>query len=70
MVKITSNDLLSSPRALEMVVEFLNEVAEQIPEKPDYWNSCGQCDRNINTVEDIIFEAQVEWRKKNELSTM
>ena len=28
----------------------------QIPEKPDYWCSCGQCERNIDRVDDIIEE--------------
>jgi len=60
---ITSDALLDSPRALEMAVEFLNEVVGQIPEKPDYWCSCGQCERNINTADDIIDEANICYEK-------
>lgn len=54
---ITSTALFASPCALEMAVEFINEVVGQIPEKPDYWCSCGQFERNINTANDIIDEA-------------
>ena len=54
---ITSTALLASPRAIEMAVEFLNNIVGQIPEKPDYWCSCGQCERNIDTADDIIDEA-------------
>lgn len=35
------------------VKEFIDDVAQQIPEKPDYWSSCGQCDCNIDRAEEI-----------------
>lgn len=34
--------------------EFLAQVAKQIAEKPDYWSSCGQCERNSSDAEDLI----------------
>jgi regulator of replication initiation timing len=34
--------------------KFIKEVSEQTPEKPDYWSSCGQCERNISEAEDLI----------------
>lgn len=36
------------------VTEFINDVSQQEPEKPDYWSSCGQCDRNIDRAEEIV----------------
>jgi hypothetical protein len=36
------------------MLEFVREVAQQKPEKPDYWSSCGQCERNISTAEDLL----------------
>jgi len=56
-MEITSTVLLASPHAIEMVVEFINKVVGQIPEKPDYWCSCGQCERNIDAADDIIDKA-------------
>ena len=34
--------------------EFVEEVSQQTPEKPDYWSSCGQCQRNSDKAEDIL----------------
>ena len=34
--------------------EFIEQVAKQKPEKPDYWSSCSQCERNINDAEDLL----------------
>ncbi|WP_417070760.1 hypothetical protein [Niveibacterium terrae] len=36
--------------------EFVKKISDQIPEKPDHWSMCGQCDRNIGEAEDIIEE--------------
>lgn len=32
---------------------FVCKVAEQIPEKPDYWSSCGQCEHNIDDAKEL-----------------
>jgi hypothetical protein len=34
--------------------EFVEEVSQQTPEKPDYWSSCGQCQHNSDKAEDIL----------------
>lgn len=41
------------------VVSFLERIAEQVPEKPDHWNSCGQCDRNSSNADDLLDEIAV-----------
>ena len=37
--------------------EFVQRVAGQKPEKPDYWSACGQCERNISDAEDLLASA-------------
>lgn len=37
---------------------FIKDVSKQAPEKPDYWSSCGQCDRNIDRAEEILEQAK------------
>lgn len=34
--------------------KFISDVARQTPEKPDYWNSCGQCARNIERAQELV----------------
>jgi hypothetical protein len=36
------------------VRHFLADVSQQEPEKPDYWSSCGQCERNIDRAGDLL----------------
>lgn len=38
------------------VLAFLEDVSKQKPEKPDYWSSCGQCDRNIDRAGELLEE--------------
>ena len=38
--------------------EFAQKISEQIPEKPDYWSSCGQCSNNADEAEDLIAQSQ------------
>lgn len=33
---------------------LVNRIANQKPEKPDYWSECGQCGRNAADADDII----------------
>ena len=42
------------------LAEFVSTISKQSPEKPDYWSSCGQCDRNID-------EAQITLAEFNKL---
>ena len=37
--------------------EFVHDVSKQRPEKPDYWSSCGQCDRNIQRADELLESA-------------
>lgn len=34
--------------------DFVTKVSEQLPEKPDHWSSCSQCEYNASDAEDII----------------
>ncbi len=34
--------------------DFIEEISKQRPEKPDYWSSCGQCDRNIDRAQELL----------------
>lgn len=43
-----------APAVPDAVVEFLREIKNQIPEKPDHWNSCGQCERNSDKADDLL----------------
>jgi hypothetical protein len=38
----------------EALDEFIRDVAQQKPEKPDYWSSCGQCERNADRAQDLL----------------
>lgn len=38
------------------VLEFVHEVAQQKPEKPDHWSSCGQCQSNSRRAEELLDE--------------
>jgi hypothetical protein len=37
--------------------EFVQSIAAQTPEKPDYWSSCGQCERNSDRALELIAAA-------------
>lgn len=39
---------------LQKFVGFAEKVSEQEPEAPDHWNTCGQCDRNIDLAQDLL----------------
>ena len=38
----------------ESFVEFIKGIAQQEPEKPDYWNRCSQCQMNIDDAEELL----------------
>lgn len=50
----TSNEHNNAPAVPQGWRDFLTELSKQKPEKPDYWSSCGQCDRNSSTAEDLL----------------
>lgn len=45
-----------APDDVAMIAElaFIERVAKQKPEKPDYWSSCSQCEHNISDAEDLV----------------
>lgn len=44
--------------------EFITGVAQQKPEKPDYWSSCGQCERNSSRAEDLLADAPMQQQER------
>lgn len=34
--------------------EFISAISKQIPEKPDYWSPCSQCERNAIDAEELL----------------
>lgn len=36
------------------LIELLERISKQEPERPDYWSTCGQCERNISDAEDAV----------------
>jgi septal ring factor EnvC (AmiA/AmiB activator) len=48
------DEIASLKAQLAECKKFIKEVSEQTPEKPDYWSSCSQCERNISDAEDLI----------------
>lgn len=49
-----ANNILPEKEDINAVVEYIEYIATQRPEKPDYWSSCGQCQTNINNADDLI----------------
>lgn len=45
---------VSAPADARDAATFIREVAAQKPEKPDYWSSCGQCQRNAERAQDLL----------------
>lgn len=41
----------------EGFVALVSDIAGQKPEKPDHWNSCSQCERNIEAAQDLLTHA-------------
>lgn len=34
--------------------DFIREIADQKPEKPDYWSSCSQCEGNSRMAQELL----------------
>ena len=46
---------LAAARALnDTLAAFVLRVSQQKPSRPDYWNSCGQCENNSEDAKDLI----------------
>jgi len=37
---------------------FIERISKQKPETPDYWATCGQCERNIDEAQDLVAARQ------------
>jgi hypothetical protein len=44
--------------------ELVERISKQKPEKPDYWSSCGQCDRNIDDAQEALSTSPAELSKR------
>lgn len=41
----------------EGMAALVSEIAGQVPEKPDHWNFCSQCERNIERAQELLSAA-------------
>ena len=48
------NKLAAALAAIKVKDAFIERVAKQTPEKPDYWTPCGQCEHNTSEAEDLL----------------
>lgn len=46
--------LAEREKQVTLLLEFVAKISEQVPEKPDYWSSCSQCEYNSRDAQDII----------------
>lgn len=52
--KTTADKFAEMAEAIRLKDVLISEIAKQTPEKPDYWSSCGQCERNAGESEDAL----------------
>lgn len=52
----SSEEVALKKQNAELLI-FVKKISEQIPEKPDYWNSCSQCEHNASEAEDLLIAA-------------
>lgn len=53
-IETLEETITQQAEAIRLKDVLLSEIAKQIPEKPDYWSSCGQCERNAGDAEDAL----------------
>ncbi|MBK6587961.1 MAG: hypothetical protein IPG22_06560 [Acidobacteria bacterium] len=46
--------LAAALAAIKVKDAFIEKIAKQTPEKPDYWTPCGQCEYNTYDAEDLL----------------
>lgn len=54
---ITHDEWYAAQNRISELLIFVKKISEQIPEKPDYWNSCSQCEHNASEAEDLLIAA-------------
>ena len=47
-------ELLTSTEIFLLYEELVKNISRQEPEKPDYWSSCSQCQRNIEDAQELL----------------
>jgi hypothetical protein len=52
--KELSSDLIATRKLLAEAQAFIKSISDQLPEKPDHWSSCGQCQSNSSSAEDFL----------------
>ena len=51
---LKEQQLAAALDAIKVKDAFIEKIAKQTPEKPDYWSPCGQCERNTSEAEDLL----------------
>jgi hypothetical protein len=41
-------------REVRNLLVLIEKISKQKPEKPDYWNSCSQCEHNIEDAKELL----------------
>ena len=54
---ITHDEWYAAQNRISELLIFVKNISEQIPEKPDHWNSCSQCEHNASEAEDLLIAA-------------
>ena len=53
-VEELKQQLAAALAAIKVKDAFIEKIAKQTPEKPDYWTPCGQCEYNTYDAEDLL----------------
>ena len=54
LIESQAVQLAAAQAAIKVKDAFIEKVAKQTPEKPDYWSPCGQCERNSSEAEEAL----------------
>lgn len=57
--------LVERDKQVTLLSDFVTKISEQLPEKPDHWSSCSQCEHNASDAQDIIEELVATAAKEN-----
>lgn len=54
MIEALREQLAEAQASVKVLRDFAIKISQQIPEKPDHWASCSQCEHNSSDAEDVI----------------
>lgn len=54
LIESLRQQLAAALAAIKVKDAFIEKIAKQTPEKPDYWSSCSQCGYNSSEAEDVL----------------